>query len=229
MQRYPQGYLTINMMNSRVDDNFYLSINKDELGKLPQAHFNGQIKVIDKEHLIAPAIERLREYTIIGFDTETRPSFKRGRTNNVALLQLSCEDTCFLFRLNDIGFTVELRSLLEDENILKVGASVHDDFLNLNKLNEFKPNNFVDIQQFVKQFRIEDNSLARIYGIMFGERISKNQRLTNWEQPTLTQGQQEYAALDAYACTQIYNYLIEGNFHPENSIYKKYPESPSIS
>lgn len=162
---------------------------------------------------------------MIGFDTETRPSFKRGRSNSVALLQLSCDNTCFLFRLNDIGFAPELRDLLEDESILKIGASVHDDFHHLNKLAEFKPGGFVDVQQYVKEFRIEDNSLARIYGIMFGERISKNQRLTNWEQPSLTNSQQEYAALDAFACTRIYYCLRESCFDPSASPYKHFPEA----
>ncbi len=211
-------------MSTMEEQDYYLSINKEELAQLPQAHFSGKIVVIDKAGAVMPAVKKLREWPVIGFDTETRPSFKRGRTNTVALLQLSCDNTCYLFRLNDIGFTPELRALLEDESIVKVGASVHDDFLNLNKLAEFKPKAFVDVQQYVKEFRIADNSLARIYGIMFGERISKNQRLTNWEQPSLTSSQQEYAALDAFACTRIYYCLQEGCFNPDQSQYKKYPE-----
>lgn len=212
-------------MTNREDEKYYLSISKEELSKLPQAHFSGKIVVIDKVENIHAAVKKLREWSVIGFDTETRPSFKRGRSNSVALLQLSCDNTCFLFRLNDIGFAPELRDLLEDESILKIGASVHDDFHHLNKLAEFKPGGFVDVQQYVKEFRIEDNSLARIYGIMFGERINKNQRLTNWEQPSLTNSQQEYAALDAFACTRIYYCLRESCFDPSASPYKHFPEA----
>ena len=224
-QPYKSAYMHIE------EDNYYLSISKEELSRLPQAHFSGRIVVINKKTQIADAIATLRHWPVIGFDTETRPSFKKGHTNMVALLQLSCDNTCFLFRLNDIGFTPELRALLEDESITKVGASVHDDFLNLNKLAEFTPGGFIDVQQYVKQFRIADNSLARIYGIMFNERISKNQRLTNWELPVLTTSQQEYAALDAAACTRIFYCLSEGNFHPESSIYKCYPspDEPSAA
>lgn len=215
-------------MNS-VEGTYYLSISKEELAGLPQAHFSGRIEVIDKYDQIHDAVEKLRQWPVIGFDTETRPSFKRGHSNTVALLQLSCDNTCFLFRLNDIGFAPELRELLEDKNILKIGASVHDDFHNLNKLSGFTPDGFVDVQQYVKSFHIEDNSLARIYGIMFGERISKNQRLTNWEQTTLTDSQQAYAALDAYACVRIYFALKDGNFDSSLSPYKHFREDPASS
>lgn len=188
------------------------------------AHFDGNIQVIDRPELVADAVAALRQYEVIGFDTETRPSFKRGKTNLVSLIQLSCDDTCYLFRINDIGFDSRVRELLEDESIIKVGASVHDDFLNLNKLEPFKPGGFIDIQQFVKQYHIADNSLARIYAILFGQRISKNQRLTNWEQHSLTHSQQLYAALDAVACTRIYFTLRNGAFDPASSPYRKEKE-----
>jgi ribonuclease D len=207
-----------------IAEPYYLSINKDELAALPQAHFQGDIVVVDKEDEVSSAIDVLRSAPLIGFDTETRPSFKRGHANKVALMQLSAGDTCYLFRLNEIGFVEQLKDLLEDKSVVKVGASVHDDYLNLNKLAPFNPDGFIDVQQYVKQFKIEDNSLARIYGILFGERISKNQRLTNWEQTTLTAGQQSYAALDAYACTRIYQYLQSGVFDPAESPYIKHHE-----
>ncbi len=212
---------------SVVVEPYYLSINKEELAALPQAHFQGRIVVVDKESEVPSAIDVLRSAPIVGFDTETRPSFKRGHTNHVALMQLSAGDTCFLFRLNEIGFTDQLKDLLEDQNVIKVGASVHDDFLNLNKIKQFEPAGFVDVQHYVKDFKIEDNSLARIYGILFGERISKNQRLTNWEQETLSAGQVSYAALDAYACTHIYLYLKSGEFDPMASPYLKRHEPPT--
>ena len=217
------------LIMSNEEDKYYLSISKEELSKLPQAHFSGRIVVIDRADQVHEAVEKLREWPVIGFDTETRPSFRRGHSNTVALLQLACDNTCFLFRLNDLGFIPELRELLEDRDILKVGASVHDDFLNLGRLAEFRPEGFVDVQQYVKGFRIIDNSLARIYGIMFGERISKNQRLTNWEQPSLTDSQQAYAALDAFACTRIYYCLREGRFNPDQSQYKHWPGEKTAS
>lgn len=212
--------------NTNTNDNtagqrdFYLSISKEQLNLLPQEHYTGQIHLIENEQEVEGAVEELRQAGCIGFDTETRPSFKRGKHYNVALMQLSAKDKGYLFRLSKIGFPEPLRLLLEDENVMKIGASVHDDFHNLNRIKPFEPNGFLDIQQYVKRFNIADNSLARIYGIVFGRRLSKAQRLTNWELPTLTLNQQIYAALDAVACTRIYEYLESGQFIPEESPYR---------
>ncbi len=203
---------------------FFLSIPKTELNTLPAAVYEGEIKIIDREEDIDEAIEYLRKSDIIGFDTETKPAFKRGQTHLVSLLQLATANRCYLFRINKTGFTDNLRYLLEDASILKVGVSIHDDFLNLGKLAKFEPAGFIDLQQYVKQFRIKDNSLTRIYGILFGLRISKGQRLTNWEAPELTSHQQAYAALDAKACINIYKALSSGSFIPKKSPYLTYPE-----
>lgn len=210
--------------NVTPETDFYLSISKEQLSQLPQEHYTGQIQLIDKEEDVAGAVLALRKAGRIGFDTETRPSFKRGSHYNVALMQLSSGEKGYLFRLNKIGFPEELRLLLEDKSVMKIGASVHDDIHNLNRIKAFEPNGFLDIQQYVKKFRISDNSLARIYAIVFGKRLSKAQRLTNWELPTLTLNQQAYAALDAVACTRIYEYLESGQFDPEKSEYRCVPE-----
>lgn len=199
--------------------NYIVTISKPDLAVLPVASFVGNIIVIDSLDKVPAAIETLRASDIIGFDTETRPSFKKGQTYTVSLLQLSTPDTCFLFRLNMIGLPETLRNLLEDKNKLKIGLSLHDDFHNLMKLEEFTPEGFVDLQPFVKDYMIADNSLARIYGILFSRRISKGQRLTNWEAKTLTPCQQSYAALDAQACIDIYKYLTSGHFNPWESPY----------
>ena len=128
-----------------------------------------------------------------------------------------------------IGLPKPLIDLLEDEDILKIGLSIHDDFHNLKKLGDINPCAFVELQNYVKQFGIADNSLSRLYGIIFGERISKSQRLTNWEAQELTEPQQIYAALDAYACLRIYNHLMEGNFNPATSPYIEVLNSDSES
>lgn len=206
------------------ESDFFLSIPKSELPSLPAAVYRGKIVIVDREDQIGEAVSDLRRQSIIGFDTETKPTFKRGQSNKMALMQLSTHDTCYLFRLNKIGYPEELLSLLEDENIMKVGTSVHDDFTGLRKLASCEPRNFVDLQQYVKQFHIADNSLTRISAIVFGERITKNQQKTNWEAEELSQAQQCYAALDAYACIRIYDFLSGGKFCPEASPYLHYPE-----
>lgn len=206
------------------DTEFFLSIPKTELPSLPAAAFKGKIVVVDDQSKVADAVKDLRGHSIIGFDTETKPTFKRGQSNNMALMQLSTRDTCYLFRLNKIGMDPEVLGILEDENILKIGTSVHDDFTGLRKVASCEPANFIDLQRYVKQYRIADNSLSRISAIIFGERISKNQQKTNWEAENLTPAQQSYAALDAFACIRIYEYLESGKFCPEKSIYINYPE-----
>lgn len=196
-----------------------ISITKQQLSKLPPAHFDGKICVVQTEEEVNDAIARLRESDIIGFDTETRPSFKKGCSNSVSLIQLSTRNTCFLFRINKTGLTQPIIDLIEDPSILKIGLSTRDDFHNLNKLAHLEPKGFVDLQTYVKQFNIADNSLSRIFGIVFGQRISKGQRLTNWEADELTPSQQSYAALDALACIKLYDYLSSGKFNPEESPY----------
>ena len=204
-------------------NNYKIGISKQELGQLPAAHFPGAIQLIDKPEDVAPAVDELRKARVIGFDTETRPAFQKGQYHSVALLQLSTESRCFLFRLNILGMQDEIRDLLEDPSVKKIGLSTHDDFHNLNRIKRITPAGFFELQEYVGSFKIEDRSLSKIYALLFGERISKGQRLTNWEAPELSPHQQAYAALDAYACLKIYNYLKSGNFHPQDSTHKIYP------
>ncbi len=196
-----------------------VTISKDELANLPMACFNGDIRVIDTEERLEEAMQVLESADIIGFDTETRPSFRKGQSHLVSLIQLSTPKQCFLFRINHIGFHKRIIELLENPSITKIGLSIHDDFHNLKKIQEFEPEGFIDLQTYVKQFRIADNSLSRIYAILFNQRISKGQRLTNWEASQLTPNQQQYAALDAHACIEIYDYLNTSGFNAETSPY----------
>lgn len=202
-----------------------ISISKQQLAALPPAHFTGSIIVVDTPSAAESAVERLRMADLIGFDTETRPSFKKGQSNDVALLQLSLPDVCFLFRLNKIGMPESLKQLLEDKTKTKIGLSIHDDFRNLRKAHDFTPDGFVELQTFVTRWNIIDKSLTKLYGILFGQRLSKSQRLSNWEAEQLAEAQQHYAALDAQACIQIYSHLSNGLFDPAKSPYQVEAES----
>lgn len=202
-----------------------ISISKEQLNALPPAQFTGSIVVVDTPSAVESAIDQLRKADMIGFDTETRPSFKKGQSYNVALLQLSSPEVCFLFRLNKIGMPDILKDLLEDPDKTKVGLSIHDDFRNLHKAYDFQPGGFVELQTFVTNWNIIDKSLSKLYGILFGQRLSKSQRLSNWEAEQLAESQQHYAALDAHACIQIYKYLNDGKFDPNNSPYQIVTES----
>ena len=165
------------------------SINKNEVNELPIERFEGRIIEIDKKAKVKAAVEYLKNYGAIGFDTETRPSFKKGVSYKVALLQLSTDDTCFLFRLNKIGFPQELKTLLQNTKVKKIALSSHDDRAALKKRADFRPANFVEIQKMVKEYGITDQSLQKIYAILFDKKISKAQRLSNWENAILTDKQ----------------------------------------
>lgn len=186
-----------------------ITLDKAQLAQMPPALFDGNIRLIDNADLIPQAVAALRSSDIIGFDTETRPNFKKGQNHLVSLLQLSTRSTCYLFRINKIGLAQPLIDLLEDESLLKVGVSIHDDFHNLKKLHDLNPAGFIELQQLVKQVGIGEAALAKMYGILFGKRISKSQRLTNWEADELTPAQQNYASLDAMACIEIYEALTK--------------------
>jgi len=184
------------------------TISKEEISAYPVAQFGGEIILVDNETDAADAVSYLSEFDAVGFDTETRPSFKKGKSHKVALMQLATEERCYLFRLNIIGITDSLTGLLTNPDIKKIGLSLKDDFSVIRRSSPILPEGFVELQTFVKQFGIEEMGLQRIYAILFNERISKRQRLTNWEAKELSESQQHYAALDAWACLRIYSKLV---------------------
>lgn len=203
---------------------YIISISKDQLAALPTMTYPAEITVVDSAAVAHSALRVLAREKLIGFDTETRPAFRKGLKHKVALMQLSTADRCFLFRLNKIGICAELKAFLENPAITKIGLSVHDDFNVLRRSGDIDPQGFVDLQDTVKGYGITDISLQKIYAIIFGERISKSQRLSNWEADTLTKAQQDYAALDAWACLNIYQHLKAGAFDQLASPYRHLPE-----
>lgn len=184
-------------------------ITKEELSALPVAQFAGAIEVVESLEALRAALKTLSKCEAIGIDTETKPSFKPGRRYEVSLLQLSTDEVCYLVRLNKIGLTDELIRLLEDPKILKIGLSLRDDVTALRRLAPIQPEGLVELQRLCPGYGIRVESLQKIYGIMFGEYMSKGQRMSNWEAPKLTAAQQAYAALDAWGCLRVYRALME--------------------
>jgi len=199
---------------------YIISISKERVAELPTMAYPAAITVVDSAAVAHSALRVLAKEKYIGFDTETRPAFRKGLKHKVALMQLSTDERCFLFRLNKIGICAELKAFLENTDITKIGLSIHDDFNVLRRSGDIEPKGFVDLQETVKRYGITDISLQKIYAIICGERISKSQRLTNWEADTLTKAQQDYAALDAWACLNIYRHLKAGKFDPLTSPYR---------
>lgn len=192
-----------------IEKKIYKNFTKEEIQNLPLKYFDGDITVIDRIEQLQECISFLKVQPILGFDTETKPSFKKGRTNNndVALLQLTTSDQAFLFRLNKIGLPENLADILADKNILKIGVAIKDDIHKLQILNDFNAGNFIDLRNYVKRFGIDNFGIKRLAAIILNVRISKSQQLSNWENEELSPAQQRYAAIDAWSCYEIYNVL----------------------
>ena len=196
-------------------------IDKSELAGKPRVVFEGVIDEINTLERAEAAVRDISAHKLIGFDTETRPSFTRGVQHKVALLQLATDDHAWLFRLNQIGMPDCVAGLLENPDILKIGVSVKDDKAQLGGRRDLKPAGFVELQDMCAEIGIEEKGLQKMYGILFGQRISKNQQLSNWEIASLTEGQRQYASVDAWACLRIYNYLSELKRTGEYTILRK--------
>ena len=183
---------------------FRESITKEEITDLPLKWFPGEIVLVDSLEKVKYAAEILARNSVIGFDTETRPSFKKGVVNQVALLQLSTKYQAFLFRLHKVGLPAEIKKILSNPKIKKPGVAIRDDIKALQGIQNFKPGGFIELQDFAKELGIQNFSLKKLTAIVLGFRISKTQQLSNWEAETLTQAQQIYAATDAWTALQIF-------------------------
>lgn len=207
--------------------NVRISIDRALINEMPIGRFTGPIEVIDTPEKLRRALAVIRREPIVGVDTETRPSFRAGEVHKVALLQIATMSRAYLVRLIMTGFTSQLIDFLENDAITKVGLSLTDDFQRLTASATFEPRGFLDLQSYVAQFGILDRSLQRIYAIIFGQRITKGQQLSNWEAHDLTEAQRRYAATDAWACLRIYEHLAQGHFNPETSPYRLPDEPPA--
>ena len=200
--------LLIRTFASQMSKTIYSKYDKSRIGSLPRVVFEGRIIVVLTEHDADKAVDYLLSQPILGIDTETRPSFRRGQLHHVALLQVASYDTCFLFRLNLLGLSTAVRRLLEDVKVPKIGLSLRDDLMGLHKLGDFIAGNFIDLQDHVREIGVEDMSLQKLYANFFEQRISKREQLTNWEADILNPKQKAYAATDAWACIMIYEELM---------------------
>jgi ribonuclease D len=180
------------------------SVTDEDLKKLPVMQFEGRVRLVDNMQKFRHAINEISRCKILGFDTETRPSFKKGTRHKVSLLQLANDRNAWLFRLNMIGLPPELTALLSSPDIVKVGVAIHDDIKALRSLETFEPGGFVDLQTVVAAHGIKQLGLKRLSAIILGFSISKSQQTSNWEAPGLTPPQQVYAATDAWVCRRIY-------------------------
>ena len=187
------------------------NLTVEELAGHEVSWFKGEIVLIDNLKTFYEVFPRLLGSDLLGFDTETRPTFKKGKRNTVSLIQLSTEFLACLIRINKIGIPDELAALLSDPRVIKAGVAVHDDIKFLKNVKKFNPEGFVDLQNVVKEFGIQSAGLKKLSAIVLGFRISKRQQVTDWEAEKLSEAQMIYAATDAWVCYQIYRKLRNGS------------------
>ena len=185
------------------------NISGEELREYTVSWFRGEIVLVDDINSFRNVFPKLLESKILGFDTETKPSFRKGRKNKVSLIQLATDDLACLIRINKIGIPQELADLLANPDVIKAGVAIHDDIRFLKTVRKFSPSGFVDLQRLVKEYGIQSSALNKLAAIILGFRISKRQQITDWEALQLTEAQQIYAATDAWVCHQIYARLME--------------------
>lgn len=186
----------------------YDKYDKKSINALPVETYGGNITVVLSEYEAERAVSYLLSCDVLGVDTETRPAFRRGANHKVALLQVATRERCFLFRLNHLGMPDCIVRLLTNTTTPMIGLSWHDDIASLMRRREFKPGWFIDIQDIVGNIGIQDKSLQKLYANLFGKKISKRQRLSNWDADVLSDKQKEYAAIDAWACIQLYDEIM---------------------
>ncbi len=183
------------------------TISNEVLNELPLQHFDGEIVLVEHSDGIAQVMQEIKGETVVGFDTETRPSFKKGVSNSISLFQLSTQRSTYLIRLNKTGVTDEFKKFLENKSVIKVGVGIRDDLRGLQKLIPFKPEGFIELQKLAVEKGLKDFSLKKLAGILLNFRVSKRQRLSNWEADILSGAQMTYAATDSWVALEIYKKL----------------------
>jgi ribonuclease D len=182
-----------------------LTISTEEINLLPLKAYEGKVNVITEEKNISKVVREIQKHDVVGFDTETRPSFKKGQIYQVALLQLAIPGKVFLIRTHHTGITEDITSVFEDKNIIKTGVAIRDDIKTLQKIRKFEPQSFIDLATMSKEVGLQVESVKKLAALLLGFRISKSAQTSNWEAPTLTEKQIEYAATDAWVCLELYN------------------------
>lgn len=186
---------------------FQKEMTKEAVNELPIQRYEGKIVIVANEAQMKEALEEIAQSSVVGFDTETKPAFKKGEYNSVSLLQIATEKIVYLFRLNLIGFPTELATIFENPSIIKTGISIRDDIKEMAKIRDFNPQNIVELNTVAKELEIRHAGVRRLAAIFLGVRISKAQQTTNWEREVLTPQQLVYAATDAWVCLEIYKKL----------------------
>jgi ribonuclease D len=191
---------------------FPQNITKEEVNDLPLGRYEGPIEVVEDYHRLTKILDHIASAPFIGFDTETKPAFKKGVYHQVALLQLATEQQVYLIRLSKLGFPKPLQELFRSPDLLKIGISIRDDLIEMQKLKRFNPEGIIELNDVAKQLGVIREGVRNLTATFLGFRISKSQQTSNWERDSLTEKQQYYAATDAWVCHEIYAKLVRQGF-----------------
>lgn len=188
------------------------TISSEEINELELQRYEGKVHIIAQPDQVAEVMRKIAGEKVVGFDTETKPAFKKGEYNHVSLIQIATSKEVFLIRTNITGLTDELIAFLSNKKLLKIGVALRDDIKDLRKLREFMPGGFVELNKLVKEIGIESNGLRKLAAIILGFRISKSAQISNWESEKLTDKQINYAATDAWVCIEMYRELVRKGY-----------------
>ena len=182
-------------------------ITKEEINELPLFRFDGKIILASGEDQIDAAVAEMENEALIGFDTESRPTYKKGQFHHVALIQLALTEKVYILLVQKTGLTDRLVRFFENPDIIKVGIAIHDDLIALKKRRSFTPQGFKDLNKIATNLGFENIGARNLTAMVLGKRISKRHQRSNWENTPLSSGQIQYAATDAWICREIYKRL----------------------
>lgn len=191
---------------------FEKEITKDQVNNLPLQRYQGKVVVVSNVEQLTSALDELNKAAVIGFDTESKPTFYKGQYNPVAMIQMAIPGKVFLIRISLTGFTQSLRDIFSNKRIVKTGISIRDDLKDLQRLAPFTPENVVDLNDIASEIGVMNIGVRSLAGIFLGIRISKSQQTSNWERETLSDSQVAYAATDAWVCLEIYQKLEDKGY-----------------
>lgn len=191
-------------MMTNVPERYRRKISKEEINELPLRRYAGEVRLVRTEEELADALDVLRSDSVLGFDTETRPTFRKGKVNLPSLVQLACADVVYLIQLNWVPLGEMLADLLSDPAIIKTGVAVRDDIRDLQKLYAFRDGGVVDLGEVARDLGLETHGLRNLAANFLGIRISKGAQCSNWSNRELGPQQVVYAATDAWVSREIH-------------------------